>query len=72
MSIYSWGSNIKGQLGDGTTIDKLEPTKIGTKNWKQVSAGVTSTLAIELIKNIIKNYISINQSFVGKSNRDII
>ena len=26
--VFSWGSNLYGQLGDGTTIDKIDPTDI--------------------------------------------
>jgi hypothetical protein len=39
-TLWSWGSNIKGQLGDGTTTDKYFPTQIGTDNdWANVSTG---------------------------------
>ena len=31
-SLYTWGNNISGQLGDGTTEDKLVPTKIVIPN----------------------------------------
>jgi alpha-tubulin suppressor-like RCC1 family protein len=29
-TIYTWGHNNEGQLGDGTTVDKILPTQIGT------------------------------------------
>ena len=73
MNLYAWGYNNKGQLGDNTVVDKLVPTKIGTKTWKQVCAGTYHQVALE-IKSIewIKHLTIINQSFVGRSNRDII
>jgi alpha-tubulin suppressor-like RCC1 family protein len=45
--LYTWGRNDKSQLGDGTTIDKLVPTKIGTASWLSVAAGDTHTLGIQ-------------------------
>ncbi len=33
-TLWAWGLNANGQLGDGTTTDKLEPTQIGIEtNW---------------------------------------
>ena len=38
--LYCWGANGTGQLGDGTTIDRAVPTRIGTAtDWKLVSTG---------------------------------
>ena len=47
-TLYTWGSNSMGQLGDGTNRDKNEPTPIqeGT-NWETISAGLASSLAIK-------------------------
>jgi len=45
-SLWTWGYNIFGQLGDGTTIDRLAPIRIAT-GWKQVCAGTEHTLAIK-------------------------
>lgn len=41
-----WGSNIRGQLGDGTTTSKPEPTQVqGINNVTQISAGSTYSCA---------------------------
>lgn len=46
-ALYTWGSNVNGQLGDGTIIDKRVPTKIGTANWLTVAAGDSHTVGIQ-------------------------
>ncbi|MFH1231345.1 MAG: hypothetical protein V1709_07610 [Planctomycetota bacterium] len=39
-TLWAWGRNTDGQLGDGTTVGKIVPTKIGTAtNWLKVAAG---------------------------------
>ena len=39
-TLWAWGQNDLGQLGDGTTINKGIPTQIGTdNNWASVQAG---------------------------------
>src|SRR3989338_3488524 len=46
--LLGWGYNNSGQLGDGTTTDKLFPTPIGTNNnWSFLSAGSYHTVAIK-------------------------
>ena len=46
-SLWAWGSNKFGQLGDGTTEDHHIPVRIGAeRNWASVSAGVSHTVAI--------------------------
>lgn len=45
-SLYTWGSNSVGQLGDGTTINRLVPTKIGTSSWISVGTGRSFTVAV--------------------------
>ncbi len=37
--LYAWGDNNRGGLGDGTTTDRLIPTKIGSDTWKSIVAG---------------------------------
>jgi len=47
-TLWAWGFNGAGQLGDGTTIEKSVPVKIGNdSNWKIISAGGNSSLAIK-------------------------
>lgn len=48
-TLWAWGSNFNGQLGDGTIINRTTPTQIGSDtNWKSVSAGGYShTVAIK-------------------------
>jgi len=47
-SMYGWGRNNFGQLGDGTNINKSIPTQIGEESyWILVSCGGSHTAAIK-------------------------
>ena len=48
-SLWAWGANNMGQLGDGTTTFKSSPIQIGSaKDWKTVSSGnQASSMAIK-------------------------
>ena len=48
-TLWTWGSNSYGQLGDGTTTQRLTPvtTLSGGTKWKQVAAGGFLSLAIK-------------------------
>ena len=44
----AWGKNTSGQLGDGTTDNRLSPVQIGTDNdWDSISAGGEHTVALK-------------------------
>ncbi|MES2258775.1 MAG: Ig-like domain-containing protein [Pseudomonadota bacterium] len=46
-TLWAWGYNHDGQLGDGTTADKASPVRIGTKtDWVYVAAGKAHSFAI--------------------------
>ncbi len=48
-TVWGWGSNRYGQLGDGTTIDRDHPVQESTHatDWIQVAAGYTHTVAVK-------------------------
>ena len=48
-SIWSWGYNNSGELGDGTNINRLTAVQESTKsyNWKKIDAGGWFNLAIK-------------------------
>jgi alpha-tubulin suppressor-like RCC1 family protein len=47
-TLWAWGGNSQGELGDGTNINKNSPIQIGTdSNWSSVTAGYDFSLAIK-------------------------
>lgn len=38
-TLWGWGSNGVGQVGDGTTTDRLSPVQIGSDTWSSISVG---------------------------------
>jgi alpha-tubulin suppressor-like RCC1 family protein len=46
-SLWAWGGNLFGQLGDGSLADKLEPTLVGSaKTWSALASGEFHSLAL--------------------------
>lgn len=48
-TLWAWGNNYSGQVGDDSTYDKSSPVQIGTDaNWScMISAGVSNSAAIK-------------------------
>ncbi len=45
-SLWAWGNDQEGQLGDGTYVTRLTPIRVGAENdWAQVAAGSYHTMA---------------------------
>lgn len=45
-TLWAWGFNAYGQLGDGTTTNRTSPTQIGSSTWKLVACGNVHSLAL--------------------------
>lgn len=53
-TLWAWGGNWYGQLGDGTTTDKWTPTQIGTDNkWVSIEAGLSQMLRPDTLINSV-------------------
>lgn len=46
-SLWSWGNNFEGQLGDGTTVDRTLPQQIGT-DFTDVAAGYFFSMGLKV------------------------
>lgn len=47
-TLWAWGNNASGRLGDGTTTLRALPVQVGLTGVSQISAGNTHTLALRL------------------------
>lgn len=45
-SVFSWGRNTHGQLGDGTAADQREPVRVGADSVARLASGVASSHAV--------------------------
>lgn len=46
-TLWAWGNNENGRLGDGTTINRHSPVQIGTSTWKDIAAGNYHSIGIK-------------------------
>ena len=47
-TLWAWGDNRSGQLGDGTTANQSSPVPVGSAtNWRAVAAGAFHTVALK-------------------------
>ena len=52
-SLYCWGGNTSGQVGDGTVEQRLSPKRIGSSGaWASVAAGGAHTCAVSTGKSL--------------------
>lgn len=46
-TLWAWGDNEYGRLGDGTTTNRYSPVQIGTSTWKEIAAGTFHSIGIK-------------------------
>jgi alpha-tubulin suppressor-like RCC1 family protein len=46
-SLWAWGANTAGQLGDKTTINRSTPVQISKTSWNQIAVGLSHSLGIK-------------------------
>lgn len=47
-TLWAWGNNFSGQVGNGTTFDRNVPTRIGSdSNWQSIATGMLHTIALK-------------------------
>ena len=47
-TLWAWGANSVGQLGDGSIVERSSPVQIGTlSTWSKVEIGASNTIAIK-------------------------
>jgi alpha-tubulin suppressor-like RCC1 family protein len=51
-TLWCWGANFHGQLGDGTITDRSTPVQIGTATWTALSAGYAHTCGIQANRSL--------------------
>lgn len=47
-TLWAWGGNGSGQLGDGTTVNKSSPIQIGSDLWSIASSGDETVIALTI------------------------
>ncbi|MEV4282662.1 hypothetical protein [Actinoplanes xinjiangensis] len=51
-SLWCWGDNNAGQLGDGTATGRDGPVRSGTASWRTVAPGATHTCGIRTDRSL--------------------
>lgn len=46
-TLWTWGNNVTGLLGDNTTINRSSPVQVPGNNWRQVSINQNTSAAIK-------------------------
>ncbi|MDZ4757318.1 MAG: T9SS type A sorting domain-containing protein [Bacteroidota bacterium] len=65
-TLWSWGANDDGQLGDGSTTARLKPVHIGTdKNWVSVKGGSNHTMGLKSSRSLFCGVGSNDQGELG-------
>lgn len=46
-TLWTWGDNYYGELGNGATVTQAAPVQIGTNRWKSIDAGRNHAVALK-------------------------
>ena len=73
-TLWAWGYNISGQLGDGTTTNRLVPTQESTAstNWSSADGGDVHTVALKSDGTLQANTLSTNSNIVATGALDTV
>ena len=46
-TLWTWGDNTKGEIGDNSIVDKSSPTQIPGTTWYEVAAPFSASFALK-------------------------